>query len=26
AGMFNFAKREFFETDEASREVPKVQF
>ncbi len=26
AGMFNFAKREYFETDEASREVPKVQF
>jgi LemA protein len=26
AGMFNFAKRDFFETDEASREVPKVQF
>lgn len=26
ASMFNFTKREYFETDEASREVPKVQF
>ena len=26
AGMFGFEKREYFETDEASREVPKVQF
>ena len=26
ASMFNFARREFFETDAASREVPKVQF
>jgi LemA protein len=26
AGMFKFDKREYFETDAASREVPKVQF
>ena len=26
ANMFNFTEREYFETDEASREVPKVQF
>ncbi|MBI4934497.1 MAG: LemA family protein [Actinobacteria bacterium] len=26
AGMFKFAQREYFETDAASREVPKVQF
>ena len=26
AGMFKFEKREYFETDDASREVPKVQF
>jgi LemA protein len=26
AGMFKFDKREYFETDTASREVPKVQF
>lgn len=26
ASMFHFARREFFETDAASREVPKVQF
>jgi hypothetical protein len=24
--MFNFEKREYFEADEASREVPKVEF
>lgn len=26
AGMFGFSKREFFETDEASRAVPRVSF
>jgi LemA protein len=26
AGMFNFSKREFFEAEEGSAEVPKVQF
>jgi LemA protein len=26
AGMFNFSKREFFEAEEGSTEVPKVQF
>jgi LemA protein len=26
ANMFNFTARDYFETDEASREVPKVQF
>ena len=26
AGMFHFTKRDYFETDEASREAPKVQF
>jgi LemA protein len=26
ANMFKFDKREYFETDEAAREVPKVQF
>ncbi len=26
AGMMHFTKREYFETDAASREVPKVQF
>ena len=26
ANMFNFDQREYFETDEGSREVPKVQF
>ena len=26
AGPFNFAKREFFETDEAERSVPQVDF
>ena len=26
AGMFKFTAREYFETDEAAREVPKVQF
>lgn len=26
ASMFNFEKREYFEADEASREVPKVEF
>jgi LemA protein len=26
AGMLHFEKKEYFETDEASREVPKVQF
>lgn len=26
AGMFHFEKREFFEAEEAAREVPKVQF
>lgn len=26
AGMFKFEQREYFETDTASREVPKVQF
>ncbi|MFZ4719122.1 MAG: LemA family protein [Ilumatobacteraceae bacterium] len=26
ANMFNFTKRDYFETDEASRQVPKVQF
>jgi LemA protein len=26
AGMMHFDKREYFETDEASREAPKVQF
>jgi LemA protein len=26
AGMFNFNEREYFETEEQSREVPRVQF
>ena len=26
ANMFNFTKRDYFEADEASRQVPKVQF
>jgi hypothetical protein len=26
AGMFNFSKREFFEAEQGSAEVPKVQF
>jgi LemA protein len=26
AGMFNFQKREFFEAEQGSTEVPKVQF
>ncbi len=26
AGMFNFSQREYFEGEEASREVPRVQF